>query len=70
MHTYTSGSNMFLIFKHGVGLITGGFTADWKFSNAEKETGLSKFRSLKSGFHLSHNKKSRQTLRELKGDLS
>ena len=61
---------MFLIFKHGVGLITGGFTADWKFSNAEKETGLSKLRSLKSGFHLPHNKKPTQTLRELKGDLS
>lgn len=38
LHTYTSGSNMFLIFRHGVGLMTGGFTADWKFSNATLTT--------------------------------
>lgn len=37
LHTYTSGSNMFLIFRHGVGLMTGGFTADWKFSNAKRD---------------------------------
>lgn len=35
-HTYTSGSNMFLIFRQGVGLIIGGLTAHWKFSNAER----------------------------------
>jgi hypothetical protein len=35
-HTYTSGSNIFLIFRQGVGLIIGGFTAHWKFSKAEK----------------------------------
>lgn len=28
---------MFLIFRHGVGLMTGGFTADWKFSNAKRD---------------------------------
>ena len=32
---------MFLIFKHGVGLITGGLTADWKFSNAGKDKQIS-----------------------------
>ena len=32
-----SGSNIFLIFRQGVGLMIGGFTADWKFSKAKKE---------------------------------
>lgn len=32
---YMTGSNIFLIFKHGVGLINGGLTAVEKFSNAK-----------------------------------
>ena len=35
--TYMTGSNIFRIFKHGVGLIKGGFTAVVKFSNAKME---------------------------------
>ena len=50
LHTYTSGSNMFLIFRHGVGLMTGGFTADWKFSNAKRD-----FRTLTTTITINNN---------------
>ena len=61
---------MFLIFKHGVGLITGGLTADWKFSNAGKKIDkqisvVALFLSLKELCHEIHQNSNKGSCHQL-----
>ncbi len=49
-----TGSNIFRIFKHGVGLIKGGFTAVVKFSNANEDNKIKTLEYNKNSWNYQH----------------